>query len=180
MTPDQLPPEAATAEGLERMIDQLTGALHQIAAHPDAPPEKRAAAQHGLDAFAGITAQLQDSVEAQFTHALTRMMQRCYSNAHAKGFWSQDHQPGDPGGRNDGEACSLLHSEVSELLEALREETMPESKKIPGFSLAEEEAADLLIRLCEYSCGRGWRLPAAVLAKYKYNLSRPPKHGRNF
>ena len=100
------------------------------------------------------------------------MLDVAHANARNKGFWDEP--------RNSGEAVALLHSEASELLEALRIGN-PMSTKIPDFTLAEEEAADLVIRLGDMKgLFEQWRLGQAILAKIAYNDSRPHKHGKKF
>jgi NTP pyrophosphatase (non-canonical NTP hydrolase) len=91
--------------------------------------------------------------------------------ARIKGWWE--------GERNVGEAIALIHSEASELLEAERKGN-PESKKIPGFSAAEEESADIIIRTLDLARGRGYRITEAIEAKHQYNRTRPHRHGKKF
>lgn len=179
--PKDLPAGAMTPEGLATMIGSLRNAAQQIADDPRTDPDKRQQALDGLSKFDGIEEQLQQVVDLQFVKSLSQMGARCYSNAHAHGFWPQDYTPTAEhnAGRNDGEAIALKHSELSELLEAVRDGNPP-SKKIPEFTQAEEELADLLIRALDYAHGRGFRLAEAVLAKHAYNLGRPHKHGREF
>lgn len=69
-----------------------------------------------------------------------------------------------------------FHGEASELSEALRNHN-PESKKIPGFTCAEEEAADIIIRVLDTSAFKGWRVIDAMSAKIEYNKTRPRRHG---
>jgi NTP pyrophosphatase (non-canonical NTP hydrolase) len=69
------------------------------------------------------------------------------------------------------EKLCLIHSEVTEIMEALRDED----------PLGEaEECADVLIRLLDYC---GWRdidLEDAVMRKMERNRIRPHLHGRRF
>ena len=69
-----------------------------------------------------------------------------------------------------------MHSELSEVLEAFRNNN-PKSEKIPEFSNAEEELADVVIRIMDFSYARNLDIPAAILAKMEYNKNRPIKHG---
>lgn len=74
-------------------------------------------------------------------------------------------------------AIAKMHEELGELTDALRHGN-PESKKIPGFSHAEEELADLVIRVFDWCGHKGYRLQDAIDAKMAYNLTRPFRHGK--
>jgi NTP pyrophosphatase (non-canonical NTP hydrolase) len=87
------------------------------------------------------------------------------------GFW--------PDGRSDAECIALMHSELSEALEALRSDNPP-SEKIPPFSNLAEELADTVIRVLDFAHHRGIDLGPAIVAKMAYNADRPYKHGRKF
>lgn len=78
--------------------------------------------------------------------------------------------------RRDGETIALIHSEVSEALEALREGNPP-SKVIEGVSQAEEELADTVIRIMDIAYTHKWNLPKAIFLKIEYNKTRPYRHG---
>jgi len=71
---------------------------------------------------------------------------------------------------------ALIQSEVSEALEAWREGN-PMSEKTPEFSLLEEELADVVLRIMHLSYRMKLRLPEAMIAKDRYNRTRPLKHG---
>lgn len=73
--------------------------------------------------------------------------------------------------RNIGELYALFFTELGEAFEGYR--TNAKSTKIPDFTNEEEELADLLIRLFDYTTPRGIRIWEAYFAKMEYNLKRP-------
>lgn len=82
--------------------------------------------------------------------------------------------------KNTAQMLALVHSEVSEMLEAERSDPLPMSTKMPEFTEQEEEAADVLIRLLHFCKYRKLRLGEATLAKMEVNRLRPFKHGKRY
>ena len=78
--------------------------------------------------------------------------------------------------RRDGELIALIHSEVSEALEALRKGN-PMSKKVPEITHAEEELADAIIRIMDMAFNKKWNMPRAIFLKMEYNKTRSYRHG---
>ena len=82
----------------------------------------------------------------------------------------------DPAIRNTGEAIALMHSELSEALEYARKGNGP-SDHIPKFSGVEEEFADVIIRIMDYSKANNLDVSGAIIAKARFNATREHKHG---
>lgn len=79
--------------------------------------------------------------------------------------------------RSFGEDCALLHSEVSEALEAYRDglvSSTDEKGKPLGVG---SELADVLIRLLDTSNRYGINLMHEFSRKMEYNWTRPERHG---
>jgi len=100
-----------------------------------------------------------------------KVAKQIYKNAVEHGFWK--------GEVNDGERMALIHAEISEALEALREGN-PSSNKIMEFSNLEEELADAVIRIMDYAFGKDLDIAGAIEAKIEYNESREFMHGKSF
>jgi NTP pyrophosphatase (non-canonical NTP hydrolase) len=102
---------------------------------------------------------------------LFRILQReIQANSAEHGFWEGGQK------RNKAEMLALMHSELSEALEAIRHGN-PEDKHCSGFGNLEIELADTVIRIMDFAEGFGLPVAEAILAKMAFNATRPHKHG---
>jgi len=78
-----------------------------------------------------------------------------------------------------GEMIALMHSELSECLEYLRQSKQPAmDDKVPTLTGEAAELADTLIRIFHY-CGKyNIDLGRAIQLKHEYNTNRPYRHGK--
>lgn len=88
----------------------------------------------------------------------------CHRIAKEKGWWKEP--------RNDGELIALMHSELSEALEAMRSSGRKED--------IAEELADCCIRIFDYCGAKEIDLEKDLLKKIEYNKTRPYRHGKKF
>lgn len=106
---------------------------------------------------------------------LSAGIELAHNSAVDKGFWNgitaNDH--------TKAAFLMLMVSELGEACEAQRR-NITKSEHIPDFTGEEEELADCIIRILDYAGAYNLRLAEAVIAKMKYNRTRPYKHGKKY
>jgi len=98
---------------------------------------------------------------------LNALAARCHD---ANLRWWRDPQTGEPRDRPFTELVALMHSELSEALEADRKRLS--DTHLPHRTGVEVELADLLIRVFDYAGAAGLDLDGAVHEKLAYNARR--------
>lgn len=95
---------------------------------------------------------------------INSLVNECHRVAKEKGWWNSE--------RNDAELIALMHSELSEALEAMRQYADKEA--------IAEELADCCIRIFDYCGARDIDLEKTLIKKIEYNKTRPYRHGKKF
>lgn len=98
---------------------------------------------------------------------MEELQETIHITAVSKGWWEQS--------RETGTLLALIHSEISEALEADRKNAVDD--KIPQYSGLEAELADAIIRILDMAEGLELRVIEAMMAKIEFNKTRTHKHG---
>lgn len=99
-----------------------------------------------------------------------RMAQRLAHETATDAGWYKDPATGEPVERNFGEVVALMHSELSEALEADRKGLMDD--KLPHRDGREVEFADCIIRILDTAAALGLDVAGALVEKNRYNSQR--------
>jgi len=100
--------------------------------------------------------------------SLNGLRDLCFRIAVSKG-WHDKHDKNDP--QTFPTLLCLVHSEVSEALEAYRAGFAPHTMEVPS------ELADIIIRVMDICGLYGIDIDKAVKEKLQFNESRPYRHG---
>lgn len=112
------------------------------------------------------------ATERLFVGGFKVMAEAAYANAVEKGFYG----PKGDKKLNTAERLCLMHSEISEALDAVRNGNPPDDK-VPEFSGLEAELADVIIRIGDFAAANKLKVGEAVVAKMRMNAKREKMHG---
>jgi hypothetical protein len=107
--------------------------------------------------------------EVNTYHGLASAQALAHKTATEAG-WYADPATGEPIKRNFGEVVALMHSELSEALEADRKGLMDD--KLPHRDGREVEFADCIIRILDTAAALGLDVAGAVIEKNRFNRQR--------
>lgn len=162
---------------LTRRCDNLARALREVT---ESESHSRAVytAEAALDAHDDAVTDGLDSVLKRLSdpRSISEWVTQIHELSRAKGWYDDAHNI--PRDQLVIVKLALIHSEISEVLECVRDGAMGTYRtsegKPEGFPI---ELADALIRICDLAGFVGCDLEAAVYTKHAFNKTRPHRHG---
>lgn len=117
-----------------------------------------------------------NQLDLNFIAAFKTVQQRVHENSVSHGFWD-----GEITNIEESKATkiALMHSELSETLEAVRKPDQKD-KHLPHVHPEAVELADAVIRIMDYAEKFNIPVADAIILKADFNESRPRKHGKLF
>ena len=98
---------------------------------------------------------------------------QCHATAKLKGFWTVS--------ENTPEKIMLVVTELAEFVESYRKgDEIIMDEHCPEFMNTEIELADAVIRIFDIAKYHNFQIGKAIVAKMKYNETRPHLHGKKF
>ena len=121
--------------------------------------------------FGGVSNPLLKRSWLHFVSECNLLMKNINESASGHGFWDT---------HNISEKLCLIHSEISEALEASRKDINAPDHHIPEFTNFTVELADTVIRALDLAYEYNLPIAEAIVAKHEYNKTRPHRHGKKF
>lgn len=110
-----------------------------------------------------------ERVAELIAHNFTSLRRVCHGIAVESGWWT-DLETGEKIERNHGELFALMHSEISEAMEAHRKNKMDDH--LTHRQGVEVELADAVIRILDYCGAHNIDIGGALVEKLQYNVDR--------
>lgn len=122
-----------------------------------------------LEGYVAKERSLAEHSDGDLIDAFKALQRKLHKTATDAG-WYHNPETGEPVERNFGEVTALMHSELSEALEADRKSLM--DSKLPHRNGVEVEFADCIIRILDTAEARGYDIAGAIIEKNEYNRKR--------
>jgi len=112
-----------------------------------------------------------------FVRIFSEMITAAHQQSKDNGWWDNSASLDDH--TNIGMKILLIHAELSEAVEAIRNANPPD-KHLSGFNSLTVELADTIIRIMDLAGAYKLDLAEAIVKKMEYNKTRPYRHGKKF